>query len=189
MTSDKVPRMTLNTNMDEKTLIEEFKKNKDPQVYEQMYDQFVDGVFSRCLYILKDNDLAAEATQDTMVKVYYALEKFEGRSSLKTWIYRIASNHCFGLLKKLRELSYEELKEYGMQFTNDEDVLESLMSEDEVETLLSELPKDSRGLLVLKYMDGYSYDEIADITNLSPSAVKMRIHRAKETLVHLKENI
>lgn len=173
--------------MDEKILIAEFKKTNDSQLFEQIYDQFVDVVYSRCLYILKDFDDASEATQDTMVKVYYALAKFEGRSSLKTWIYRIATNHCFGLLKKRRELSYEELEVDGIQFANDEDELEKIMGEDEVKTLLGQLPKDSRGLLILKYIDGYSYDEIADITQLSPSAVKMRIHRAKETLVHLRQ--
>jgi RNA polymerase sigma-70 factor (ECF subfamily) len=175
--------------MDEKALIAEFKKSRDPQVYELIYDQFVDGVFSRCFYILKENDLAAEATQDTMVKVYFALDKFEGRSSLKTWIYRIASNHCFNLLKKRHELSYEEMKEDGVQFSNNEDILETIMNEDEVLSFLSELPTDSRALLILKYADGYSYDEIAEITELSPSAVKMRIHRAKEALVLIKENI
>jgi RNA polymerase sigma-70 factor (ECF subfamily) len=174
--------------MDEKTLIAEFKNNKDPLIYEQIYDQFVDGVFSRCFYILKDADLAAEATQDTMVKVYYALEKFESRSSLKTWIYRIASNHCFGLLRKKREVSYEELKEDGVQFRSSEDMLDTIMKADDMSSLLAELPKDVRGILMLKYMDGYSYDEIAQISGLSPSAIKMRIHRAKESLTNLKQH-
>ena len=171
--------------MDEKALIAEFKKTNDPQLYEQIYDQYVDVVYSRCLYILKDENQATDATQDTMVKVYYALPKFESRSSLKTWIYRIATNHCFGLLKKQRAVSYEELADEGLQFESDENVLQQIMVQDEVSTLLAELPRDQRAVLVLKYADGYTYDEIADITQLSPSAIKMKIHRAKETLKHL----
>lgn len=168
--------------MDEQALIAKFQENKDQQSYEQIYDVYIDMVFSRCLFILGDHDLASEAAQDTMVKVYFALEKFEGRSSLKTWIYRIASNHCFGVLKKRKEVSYEEMKESGMQFSDDSDLYETLATRSQVTNLLAELPQDMRALLILKYNDGYSYDEIAEQTGLSVSAIKMRIHRAKEQL-------
>lgn len=173
--------------MEEETLIQRFKNGRNPQAFEQLYDTHIDGVFSRCLYILQNSDLAEEASQDIMVKVYFGLSRFEGRSSLKTWIYRIASNHCFGVLKKRKELSYEELGEEGIQFTDDVDLYTIIENESQVTNLLSQLPKDVRGLLLLKYMDGYSYEEVSNITGLSSSAIKMRIHRAKETLLALKE--
>jgi len=184
--SDKMQIKGLNNSMDEKQLVSDFQKNKNADAYEQIYDAYVDSIFSRCLYILGDKDIAEEATQDTMVKVYYALGRFEGRSSLKTWMYRIATNHCFGVLKKRRELSYEELSEEGAQFENDENIYETLADQSQVTDVLSLLSKDIRAILLLKYVDGYSYQEVAVISQLSPSAVKMRIHRAKQEITALK---
>tara|TARA_B100001939_G_scaffold296798_1_gene270947 strand:+ start:286 stop:1059 length:774 start_codon:yes stop_codon:yes gene_type:complete len=179
LASDKCHLPILNIGMDEQSMIKKFQSTQNPEAFEAIYDTYIDMVFSRCLYILSERSLAEEAAQDTMVKVYFGLAKFEGRSSLKTWMYRIATNHCFGVLKKRKELSYEELKEEGVQFSDDGDVYKTLEDKSQVTNLLSRLPKDMRGLLVLKYADGYSYEEIAVISGLSQSAVKMRIHRAK----------
>jgi RNA polymerase sigma-70 factor (ECF subfamily) len=173
--------------MDEQSMIRKFQVHNSAEAFEAIYDTYIDMVFSRCLYILGEQSLAEEAAQDTMVKVYFGLTKFEGRSSLKTWIYRIATNHCFGILKKRKELSYEELKEEGVQFSDDNDLYKTLEDRSQVTDLLSQLPKDMRGLLVLKYADGYSYEEISHISGLSESAVKMRIHRAKLELKALHD--
>jgi len=156
--------------------------------FEQIYDQYINLVFSRCLYLLQNQTLAEEATQDTMVKVYFALPKFEGRSSLKTWIYRITSNHCFGILKKRKEVSYDALLETGIQFEDGDNFYITIENQSQVTNILRTLPKDIRALLMLKYVDEYSYEEIANITGLSESAIKMRIHRAKETIKALKES-
>lgn len=173
--------------MEENRIILQFQHTRDRDAYEHIYDTYVDMVFSRCLFILDDKDLAEDATQETMIKVYFALEKFEGRSSLKTWIYRIASNHCFGVLKKRRESSYEALLEDGVQFEDTEDIYQTLTDQSQVTDALSLLSKDIRAILLLKYIDGYSYEEISEIAQVSPSAVKMRIHRAKQELAALKD--
>ena len=136
--------------MDETTAVVQFRKTQDSSAYEHIYDAYVDIVFSRCLYILVDKDVSEEATQDVMVKVYFALEKFEGRSSLKTWMYRIATNHCFRVLKKRKELSYEELIEDGVQFGDDnmsDDILEEDTSSTTDEVLEDGEVTDGEGVI------------------------------------------
>ena len=173
--------------MDERTLVAMFQEGQSTEAYEHIYDTYVDMVFSRCLYILVDTDMATDATQDSMVKIYFALSKFEGRSSLKTWIYRIATNHCFGVLKKRREVSLEELEDSGVEFKDDADLYTTLENASQVTNVLAQLPKDMRAVILLKYADGHSYEEVAAICQMSPSAVKMRIHRAKQELLALRE--
>ena len=118
------------------------------------------------------------------MKVYFGLAGFEGRSSFNTWVTRIKSNHCLNFVKKKR-LETVGLGAPGVEKASGvppkaERELEREATKARVGGVLLQISETLRIPLVLRDMDGMSYDEIADELGIGLSAVKMRIKRGRE---------
>lgn len=157
-------------------LIRSFVQTRSNQAFESIYDRYSTFVYRKCLILAENEQDAQDLAQDIWIKVYFALDGFRFESSFSTWLRRITVNRCINYLKtKGRFISSEGVEEDGIQPTINNHL--------DVTKLLSQLSKETRVLLTLKYVEGYSYEEIAEITTMGVSAVKMRINRAKEELV------
>jgi RNA polymerase sigma factor (sigma-70 family) len=176
--------MNRNNFIQDQILIENYKKTRDRSCFDQLYSRHINIVFRKCLSYLRNPEEAEDASQEIWIKVYFSLEKFEQRSSFSTWLYRITINHCINQLKKRKFfVSLDELSEAGFDIEDkNEDFFVTLSNMDQVTKALSLLSKDMKAILLMKYMDEYTYKEIAQITGLSESAIKMRIARAKQQL-------
>ncbi len=158
--------------------------------FHEIYEAHQNLVFNLCLNYLENRQDAEEATQDVFVKVHAKLAGFGGNSSLKTWVYRIAINHCFDVLRaKKRQKRFafftnifskeaENLAHFdhpGVQL-EDREALENLFKK------INQLPGNQRTALVLKHMDDLPQREIAEIMGISEKAVESLLQRAKMNL-------
>lgn len=169
--------------------INNFLRTGNIDYFNQLYDRYANLVFRKCLSFLKSPEDAQDAAQEIWVKVYFSLAKFENKARFSTWLFRITTNHCINHLRQRRVfVSLDFLTQSGFEVKAPHDLFNAVSAESSVTKALAHLSKDIRALLLLKYVEGYTYQEIAQITGLGVSNVKMRISRAKEYLGNLYLN-
>jgi RNA polymerase sigma-70 factor (ECF subfamily) len=149
--------------------------------FEELTKRHHNTLFSICLRIIGDSFLAEDAYQNTMIKIFRYIQTFHFESSFKTWAYRIAFNESISI-KNTHKHELASVRDYeSYEHTN------NLDNELEVEKLLQQVGEEERQILVLKYTVELSNQEIADIMEISLSALKMRLSRAKQKLQTLLE--
>lgn len=156
----------------------------DMRPFEAIVDRNQGWVRANCRHITRGND-AEDLGQEVLIKVYFGLQRFQGRSSFKTWVSRIKANHCLNHLRKLRARptlsdSLDDVPE-GRAAVEPE-AGEEIHADDErrrVEAVLDTMSDTLRVPLVLRDMDEMSYQEVADTLGIGLSAAKMRIKRAR----------
>jgi RNA polymerase sigma-70 factor (ECF subfamily) len=124
-----------------------------------------------------DHDAALDLVQDALVRAYTSLRSCRDSSRFRIWLLRILRNRCLDHLRSTREraLPLEAAPPIAARDAGGE--LRSALDE-----AFSLLPRDLREAFLLRHRDGWSYDEMAEITGASVSALKMRVHRARDTL-------
>jgi RNA polymerase sigma-70 factor, ECF subfamily len=172
------------TSTDDNDLIGRFRKG-DPSSFEALIRKYQDRVYNVCRYMLKNPEDAQDAAQDVFLKAYRALKEFRPDSTLYTWIYRIAVTTCLDYRRKSRREVFrtEPLTD---DLPSDEPLPEQLYESAEmprsIQLALQKLPKKLRAAIVLREIEGLSYQEIAEVLHTSPGTVKSRISRAREEL-------
>lgn len=159
----------------------------DQDAYAPLVRKYQSRILQLCGAMLTPTE-AEDAAQEVFVKAYHALARFKGDSSFYTWIYRIASNHCLDLGRKKsrsRTESWDALIEkegdriQELLASPDRDI-ENRDDAELVQKILSFLPDTSRLVLVLREMQGLSYEEMATQLNCSLDAIKGRLKRARQ---------
>jgi RNA polymerase sigma-70 factor, ECF subfamily len=179
------------TFINESDLIERFKQG-DPSAFETIARKHQDRVYNLCRYMLRDPRNAQDAAQDVFLKTYRALKDFRPGASLYTWIYRIAMNTCLDYRRKSRreEFSSEPLTgDLPSDEHSPHQLYESGEIRDSIQQALQKLPEKLRAAIVLREIEGLSYEEIAEVLHTSAGTVKSRIARAREQLRHLLRKI
>ena len=149
-------------------------------------------LFAVCTRFLRDRHEAEEAVQDVLLRAFHALPRFEGRSSLKTWLYRIAVNVCATRGEKLTR-EREKLERLAARAAEDEAMRVGAAPpppprpEEEFDPgdgpagrAMRSLAEDDQRVLALRHMAGLSFEELADLLGLKLSTTKMRLYRAEE---------
>jgi RNA polymerase sigma-70 factor (ECF subfamily) len=179
----------------ERVLLSRLRRG-DPEAFETLVREHQDRVFDFCVRMLGDREEANDLVQEIFVSVHQNLGKFREDSKLSTWIFRISKNQCINRLKYLkrrgrgRSDEYEEVGEgalsdaMGAPPTPDA-ALESARERARVQWAITQLEPDARMLVALRDIEGLSYDEIMEITELPEGTVKSRLHRAREKLADL----
>jgi|SRR5579862_506066 RNA polymerase sigma-70 factor (ECF subfamily) len=169
-------------------------QNGAVQPFEELVRRHQHRVLSVVLRILHRREDAEEITQQVFLKAYTSIRRFDMRSAFSTWLYKIAVNECWDSLrkKKVRPLVYES--ELSADQVNQLDVYaradrstaspdERTLARDLVERLLECLSEEDRGILLLKEVEGLSVQEIAEIYDLNVNTVKVRMFRARATMM------
>ncbi|MBC8137552.1 MAG: sigma-70 family RNA polymerase sigma factor [Fibrella sp.] len=158
-------------------------KTGDENALAQFYEEYKEPVWRLCRRLLRREADAEDVLQTTFVKAFSALPQFRGEASLKTWLFRIAVNEAITLLRR---------RDSACLSTTDEEIEEltapDAMSDTErvaIRTLIELLKPDFRTVIVLRYWEELSYEEIASVLSLPLPSVKMRLHRAKEAFREL----
>lgn len=168
-------------------------KNGDTSAFQEIVLAYQDTIYRLCFRMLGDHHNAQDATQDTFLKAYQNLKSFKPDASLYTWLYRIAVNTCIDY--KRRSVSESLFK----RFSNNENSVEQEPSGSPSPEMLSEsgqlaaalqkalgkLSKKLRAVIVMKEVEGLSYEDIAGVMDISIGTVKSRISRAREELKEL----
>jgi RNA polymerase sigma-70 factor, ECF subfamily len=160
------------------------------------FEKFVrkneDRIFNLCLYMLGNPQDAQDAAQDTFIKAYKGIKDFRPEASLYTWVYRIAVNTCLDHKKKSRHdpLKGEALSEQlETREPSPESRYHSKQNSEVLQTALQRLPEKLKSAIVLKEIEGLSYEEIALVLDIPIGTVKSRISRAREELKLILQGI
>ncbi len=167
----------------------------DRSAFDEVYSQFAEMVWNVALRLCGDPDRAADLSQEIFLRVYRHLGGFRGRSTLRTWIYRIALNHCRGRLEGVGRWSFRRLFEEGEESVEplpdlSRDPEEQAVASDDgrrVTQALALLPLEFRAAVVLRDLEGLAYDEISAVLGVPIGTVRSRIARGRERLRDLLE--
>jgi RNA polymerase sigma-70 factor, ECF subfamily len=159
--------------------------NSDIPDFEELVRKYQDRIYNLCRYMLRDHQDAQDAAQDAFLKAYRGLKNFRPEASLYTWLYRIAVNTCLDYRRKaIRTPPTTECipEERVSEDRSPDRTCESKEAAETVQSALQKLPKKLRAAIVLREIEGLSYEEIARVLNTSVGTVKSRISRAREEL-------
>jgi len=162
----------------------------DTNAFAVLVDRYKDMVFSLSLKMLKGREEAEEVSQDTFLKIYKSLNKFNGESKLSTWIYKVAFNTCLDRLKKNKRLQpfaglYEFTEPEALSLMNVLDSIEDKERKQMIQDCMHLLPGEDSFLLTLYYFEEQSLEEIAKIIGITPNNVKIRLYRSRKKLASL----
>ena len=152
--------------------------NGDIDAYEQLVRRYQLQIYRHCLNMLGDEGDAAEAAQDVFFTVWRSLSRFRGDSALSTWLYRIATNRCLKALRQ-RPQSTVPMVEQTTSLGLPEGEFEGKQSAELVARAIALLTPQQRAALLLREVEGLTYEQIAKVLGVSVAAVKSRLNRAR----------
>lgn len=165
----------------------------DANAFETLVLEYEKNVYNIALRMTGNSEDAADMTQEAFIKAYNSLQSFRGDSKFSVWLYRIVSNVCLDFLRSKNRrptvsLSVEDDDGEDAQLDvadesqSPELLLDRKLTRDSVRRGLDSLPPDYRQILLLREIQGLSYDEIAQALSLEVGTVKSRIFRARKRL-------
>ena len=166
----------------------------DADAFELIVREYEKNVYNLALRICSDREDALDASQEAFIKAYNSLSAFRGESRFSVWLYRIVTNSCLDMLrakKRRAEVSLtvdgggeddaEELQ-VADESLSPERLFENKLLRETLQRGLNDLPEDQRSILLLREIQGLSYEEIASVLSLELGTVKSRIFRARRKL-------
>lgn len=169
---------------------------EDKAAFEELVRRHQHRVFAVAGGILRRREDVEDIAQQVFVKAYFSLKRFDQRAAFSTWLYKITVNECWDLLrkKKVRPLVYEsdlsedQARQYSVSGETGHpapDISEKLGDRQRVERLLEGLEERDRLMLILKEVEGFAVEEVANILGLNANTVKVRLFRARRRIVNL----
>lgn len=158
--------------------------NEDKHIFMVLHDEYSSVMYNKAYAILKDSALAEDVVQESFIRIIKNFDKVIKKKCPQTRSYfvnivRTISIDVYRKRKRQQAISFEEFEETIIdEFANTEDILE----ENEIESFLLQLPKSYYIILSLKYDDGYTNKEIADILNITEENANKRLYRARNKL-------
>ena len=152
----------------------------DREAQQELYAQTSERIYRLLLRMTASPDTAFDLTQDTYLRAFTRIDQFDGRSSLATWLYRIAVTEALQHLRREKRLA-ANLKKHRSATTVDSSTEQSVARIDVNEALTALEPTD-RATLLLRYQDGLDYGAIAEALECAKGTVGSRLHRARERL-------
>jgi len=178
---------------DESRLIEDAIVG-DTAAFGELVRRYQDRLYTAVVHIVGCRSEAEDVVQDAFVQAYVKLSTFKQNSKFYTWLYRIAFNVSISRRRRRKvEISVEE----GRDATGDEPVdsgsspiapLEEAERREQLQEAMLRLTEEHRAIIVLRHMEEFSYEEIAQVLDISVGTVRSRLHRARASLLeHLRE--
>lgn len=173
-------------NTDDQFYIEKIKKG-DPSSYAFLVNRYKDMAFTIALKILKNDEEAEDAAQESFVKAYQQIRKFENKSKFSTWLYTIVYRTSISKLQKSKlpvfPLNEDITENYAFDFSAPQ--METVLATEQskfIKTAIAKLPQTESLLITLFYMNENSIKEIEEITGLTESNIKVKLFRARKIL-------
>lgn len=181
--------MTDHKKLTDDELIKLILSTGELHYFGELYDRYSNKVFRKCYAMVQNEADAEDLTQTILTKTMLNISKFKGNSSFSTWLFRITYNACldhFRLRKKKRKIFTEDLNIDITEVEQTDGIEEKQKLEVElgrVKEIFKDLAETDRMLLIMKYQDRMTVPVIAESLNISESAVKMRLHRARKRVL------
>jgi len=169
-------------------------QREDKEAFEELIRRHQHRVFAVAGGIVRRREDVEDVAQQVFVKAYFSLKRFDQRAAFSTWLYKITVNECWDMLRKRKvrplvyeaDLSEEQARQVissAEQGKDEPDISERLEARQRVERLLDGLDERDRLMLILKEVEGFSIEEIAEVLNLNANTVKVRLFRARRRVV------
>ena len=164
------------------------------EAFTQLVETYQTPVFNLCYRMLGEPDLAEDAAQETFLRAYQHLHRYDVKRAFGTWLLSIAAHYCIDRLRrrKFSMFSIDEEDEDGNTFElpdrdapDPENSLVGGQMRERVHDMLDELDPTDRAAIIMRYWYDYSEKEIAEALKLTVSAVKSRLHRSRRNLAGL----
>jgi len=165
---------------DERTLLEAIRSGSSAAA-EAMVERTYGAVYASLCRLCADNDLAADLTQETYQKAWSALPRFDGRSQLFTWLYRIAYTSFLNHIRRPRRMTQLDdtpAMEVRDESPSAEQVLETHEESQRLRAAVLRLPDDLRFTVSAHFWGGLAVKEIAALEDITTVAIRKRLHRA-----------
>lgn len=176
-------------DLQEISLIERCKKGEF-SAFRELMERYQSRIYSVCYGIMRNREDALDVVQDVFIKIYKSIKQFKGESGLYVWMYRIAVNKSLDHYrkKKRKALIYEkasnDAKVFNRQFEKQTPQDETLAIElkEKVSDAIGQLPEKQKGIIILREIEGLSYQEISKIMKCSVGTVMSRLFYARKKL-------
>jgi RNA polymerase sigma-70 factor (ECF subfamily) len=166
----------------------------DEEAFRVLFDTHKDRVYSIALRYAGDSATAMDIAQDTFLKLLSNIRQFRGESTFESWLYRMVVNSCLDHHRKRRRFLPLLDEALDVFRAPRESALHDMLREEQqerVQQVVAQLPEEQRMVVVLRYTDGLSYEEIADLLGCRRGTVASRLNRAHKSLErrlsHLKQ--
>ncbi len=168
----------------------------DERAFRALLEKYERAVFSICLRMVRNRDEATDLSQESFIKVFASLDRYNPAYAFSSWLFKITSNQCIDHLRKRRVDTLpmdqpidgekgEIQRQYAAPDPTPEEALVRGEKMSRLEAAIDQLPEHYRIMLILRHQEDLSYEEIADHLSIPLGTVKARIHRAREMLKKL----
>lgn len=173
-------------------------RNGDRNAFEELVELYKDKIFHLAYRMLSNKQEAEDAVQETFLRVYTNLHRYDENQKFSTWIFRIGTNLCIDKLRRRKntysldaELPDGEGNDFYAMLPSDEDTPEKQIIVSETQELIRKaigsLPEKYKSVVILRYLHDMSLQEIGDVLDMPVTTVKTRVHRGREYLRKLLE--
>ncbi len=174
-------------------------RSGDERAYRTLLQKYERAVFSICLRMVRNRDEATDLAQESFIKVFHSLERYNPQYAFSSWLFKITSNLCIDHLRKRRIDTFgmddpidgeggEIQRQYVSPGPNPEELYVRGEKVRRLEEAIAALPEHYRIMLILRHQEDLSYEEISDSLSIPLGTVKARIHRAREMLKGLLDD-
>lgn len=159
------------------------------EAYRHLVRRYQDLLYRHALRMTGDSDVAEDMVQEALVKGYRSLDQCRQPERVGGWLFRIASNKCKDYLKSRRrsDVALEDAPTQESGGSGPGEAARRAGIRDDIQDALERLTPEKREAFLLKHLEGWAYEEMAERLDVSVSALKMRVHRAREELQDLLE--
>lgn len=169
-------------------------KRREERAFNKLVVRYQDRVYNLCYRLLGSEEEARDVAQEVFVTIFQKIDHFRGDAKLSTWIFRVATNHAKNRIKYLARRhdrdkdSFEDMHvkpsdgRLSASVPRPDQVLDGNRLEAFLQRELAALDEDQRTVVVLRDVQGLTYEEIADVTGWNPGTIKSRLHRARVRL-------
>jgi RNA polymerase sigma-70 factor (ECF subfamily) len=166
----------------------------DDTAFRELIERYGPRIYRVAYGLLRNRDDADDIAQEVFAKVYFSIKRFEGRSSLSTWITRIAINECYSYLRKKQPI-YETNSPDGSLSKHMQNVADpqpkadlGVIQRDFINKLLTQVSEEERLLIIWKEVDGLSLAELSGMTGQCENTIKIKLFRARQKLLRAAQS-
>ncbi len=161
----------------------------DPDAFRELYEKYREKVFATAFRVIGEANAAADLAQEVFVKIHGELRAFKFESRFSTWLFRVALNHAINRANESSRHAriHEKILKEGRGDPGG--TREGHPIDEQVQQAILSLSPKLRAIVSLRYLEGLSYEEIADVLDLSMGTVKSRLFLAHETLRPVLEGV
>jgi RNA polymerase sigma-70 factor (ECF subfamily) len=166
-------------------------RNGDGEAFVLIYEHFSPQIHRYVYRLVGNQELADDITQETFLRAFQSIAKTAQDSNISAWLYRIASNACFDVLRRRKLITFMPILEESDksdEFT-EEDFSVQVIESQAVRRTLAQMPPTLSVVLVLRSVEGFSCEEIADILKIPKGTVFSRLARARESFIQVYSQV